>query len=134
MVWEQQVQVIVMTTRTFERCRQKCGQYWPSELSGGEPIIAGPFVVSVKDPQAAAPGAAADEDENKSEDYVVTHLTLTNEKTGVTRDVTHFQFVSWPDYGVPDSAMSMLTFLQRVREAQETMTQKIRQGENPVEI
>ena len=131
MVWEQQVQVIVMTTRTFERGRQKCGQYWPSELSGGEPLIAGPFIVSVKNPEAAA---AADEEENKSEDYVVTHLTLTNEKTGVTRDVTHFQFVSWPDYGVPDSAMSMLTFLQRVREAQETMTQKMRQGEKPVVI
>ena len=59
MVWEQQVQVIVMTTRTFERGRQKCGQYWPSELSGGEPLVAGPFIVSLKNPQAAAAGAAA---------------------------------------------------------------------------
>ena len=33
----------------------------------------------------------------------------------------HFQFVSWPDYGVPDSALSMLHFLQRVREKQVEM-------------
>lgn len=29
MVWEQETVVIVMTTRTVERYRQKCGQYWP---------------------------------------------------------------------------------------------------------
>ena len=33
MVWEQRVVVIVMTTRTVERHRTKCGQYWP-ELEG----------------------------------------------------------------------------------------------------
>lgn len=31
MVWEQHVLVIVMTTRTIERSRMKCGQYWPNE-------------------------------------------------------------------------------------------------------
>ena len=34
LVWEQRVLVIVMTTRTVERHRTKCGQYWP-ELEGG---------------------------------------------------------------------------------------------------
>ena len=30
----------------------------------------------------------------------------------------YFQFTSWPDYGTPDSALSMLQFLQCVREKQ----------------
>ncbi len=53
-----------------------------------------------------------------SDDFVVTHLTLRDTRTGRARKVCHFQFVSWPDYGVPDSALSMLHFLQRVREKQ----------------
>lgn len=43
MCWEQETLVIVMTTRTLERCRTKCGQYWPlEEESSGE---YGPFQV-----------------------------------------------------------------------------------------
>ena len=32
------------------------------------------------------------------------------------------QFTSWPDYGVPDSAMAMLEFLGYVRESQARLT------------
>ncbi len=46
-------------------------------------------------------------------------------RNGETRRVCHFQFVSWPDYGVPDSALSMLHFLQRVRERQAEMTAEL---------
>lgn len=31
MVWEQQVLVVVMTTRVMERGRTKCAQYWQEE-------------------------------------------------------------------------------------------------------
>ena len=42
------MQVIVMTTRTVERQRTKCGQYWPNDVNG-EPldITFSPFVVNL---------------------------------------------------------------------------------------
>ena len=46
------------------------------------------------------------------EDFIVTDLKITNSLTGEERHVCHFQFTSWPDYGTPDSALSMLQFLQ----------------------
>ena len=42
----------------------------------------------------------------------MTDLKITNTVTGEERHVCHFQFTSWPDYGTPDSALSMLQFLQ----------------------
>ena len=100
LVWEQKVLVIVMTTKTIERHRTKCGQYWPEDE--GESLIIGEnkYIVTSNHVE-------------KNEDFIVTMLELNNLETEETRTIAHFQFVSWPDYGVPDSAMSMLTFLQR---------------------
>jgi len=106
MVWEQRVVVIVMTTRTVERGRTKCGQYWP-ELEGTS-ITCGNYTVE-------------SENIENYEDFIVTDLRLTNTVTGEERPVCHFQFTSWPDYGTPDSALSMLQFLQCVREKQAEM-------------
>lgn len=39
--------------------------------------------------------------------------------------MSHWQFTSWPDYGVPASAMAMLNFLQRVREQQANMVKEL---------
>jgi len=96
----------VMTTRTVERGRTKCGQYWP-ELEGTS-ITCGNYTVE-------------SENIENYEDFIVTDLRLTNTVTGEERPVCHFQFTSWPDYGTPDSALSMLQFLQCVREKQAEM-------------
>ncbi len=63
MVWETRAQVVVMTTKTVERHRTKCGQYWPEDCGGV--LQAGPFEVH------------SEEVENCGEDFVITHLKLT---------------------------------------------------------
>ncbi|TMW47889.1 hypothetical protein DOY81_007039 [Sarcophaga bullata] len=110
MIWEQHCLVIVMTTRVMERGRVKCGQYWePQENSSLE---FGNFHVRTLSIET-------------NEDYTIASLELRNTKTDEIRNVSHWQFTSWPDYGVPSSAMAMINFLQKVREKQAHMVQAL---------
>ncbi|XP_055843450.1 tyrosine-protein phosphatase non-receptor type 9 isoform X1 [Episyrphus balteatus] len=110
MIWEQHCLVIVMTTRVLERGRIKCGQYWePAEESSCE---FGHFHVRTISIES-------------NEDYTVASLELKNFKTEETRNVSHWQFTSWPDYGVPSSALAMLNFLQKVRDKQAQMVKSL---------
>ena len=112
MVWEQEVRVIVMTTRIFEGSRIKCGQYWPTDVGTASPP-AGHFKIT------------AQESSTEDEDFVVTRLTLLNEKVDESRTIFHYQFIAWPDHGVPISPFSTLTFLQKVRETQAEQTESM---------
>ncbi|KAF6132374.1 protein tyrosine phosphatase non-receptor type 9 [Phyllostomus discolor] len=103
MVWEQKVLVIVMTTRFEEGGRRKCGQYWPLEKDSR--IRFGFLTVTNL-------GV-----ENMSH-YKKTTLEIHNTEERQKRQVTHFQFLSWPDYGVPSSAASLIDFLRAVRSQQ----------------
>jgi tyrosine-protein phosphatase non-receptor type 9 len=84
MVWDQQCLVIVMTTKTMERGRVKCHQYW--ELEVGETAEHGNFKVTT---------TAIESNEN----YSVASLEIKNTKTDEIRNVSHWQFSGWPDYG-----------------------------------
>lgn len=109
MIWEQRCAVIVMTTRTFERGRGKCGQYWPPGEPGSTVELDDLFRITVlaKEPKP---------------DYQETQLELYNCESQESRSVSHLQFTSWPDYGVPDSALAMLAFRGVVREKQALAT------------
>ncbi|CAB0005075.1 unnamed protein product [Nesidiocoris tenuis] len=106
MVWEQGAVVVVMTTRVVERGRHKCWQYWPSDASANQ--IHGQFSVTTVAVESHA-------------DYVVSYLRLVNNKTEESRHIEHLQYISWPDYGVPENAIAMLEFLQLVRSTQDRL-------------
>lgn len=38
-------------------------------------------------------------------------------QTGEKREIYHFHYTTWPDFGVPDSPASFLNFLFKVRES-----------------
>jgi tyrosine-protein phosphatase non-receptor type 9 len=46
-------------------------------------------------------------------------------QTNETRNLTHFFFTTWPDYGVPQSAKLFLTFIIKVRERQAEMVKNL---------
>ncbi|XP_072294215.1 receptor-type tyrosine-protein phosphatase C [Eucyclogobius newberryi] len=100
MVWEQKSSVIVMVTRCEEGNRPKCAEYWPSVERGAE--IFEEFVVKVTS-------------EDQCPDYTIRHLGLTNKREkNCEREVTHIQFLSWPDHGVPGEPHLLLKLRRRV--------------------
>uniref|UniRef100_A0A8C3VD68 Tyrosine-protein phosphatase non-receptor type 9 n=1 Tax=Catharus ustulatus TaxID=91951 RepID=A0A8C3VD68_CATUS len=102
MVWEQNVLVIVMTTRLEEGGRRKCGQYWPLEKD---------FQVCFGALTITNLGV-----ENLNH-YKKTILEIHSSEVE-RRLVSHFQYLSWPDYGVPSSAATLIDFLGAVKQQQ----------------
>ncbi|XP_043986456.1 receptor-type tyrosine-protein phosphatase C isoform X3 [Gambusia affinis] len=100
MVWEQQSSIIVMVTRCEEGNRIKCAQYWPS--LDRETEIFEEFIVKLTS-------------EEHCPDYTIRHLSLTNKREkNLEREVTHIQFMSWPDHGVPGEPHLLLKLRRRV--------------------
>ncbi|XP_053368952.1 receptor-type tyrosine-protein phosphatase C [Clarias gariepinus] len=100
MIWEQKSSIIVMVTRCEEGNKNKCAQYWPSLERETE--IFEDLVVKIKG-------------EETCPDYIIRHLTLMNRKEkSAEREVTHIQFTSWPDHGVPSDPGLLLKLRRRV--------------------
>ncbi|XP_012720966.2 tyrosine-protein phosphatase non-receptor type 9 isoform X1 [Fundulus heteroclitus] len=110
MVWEQMVLIIVMTTRVVERGRVKCGQYWP--LEEGRTEQHGYFMVKNTHIQVF-------------QDFKLSHLELYNTQSGEKREICHYLYVSWPDFGVPKSASAMLDFREHVLERRKSAVQSL---------
>uniref|UniRef100_A0A672KF07 Receptor-type tyrosine-protein phosphatase C n=1 Tax=Sinocyclocheilus grahami TaxID=75366 RepID=A0A672KF07_SINGR len=99
MVWEQKSSIIVMVTRCEEGNKIKCAQYWPS--LDRETEIFDDFVVKIRSEQHCP-------------DYTIRHLILNNREKASEREVTHIQFISWPDHGVPGDPCLLLKLRRRV--------------------
>ncbi|KAF6034645.1 hypothetical protein EB796_007048 [Bugula neritina] len=111
LIFQENVRVIVMTTKLAERGRIKCDAYWPLEPL--ETVDYGKIkVVNL--------GIA-----NKG-DYQITLLEATHKETKEVRHIKHLQYLSWPDQGVPADSSSFLEFLFEVRKAQHDFTADIK--------
>ncbi|VDK82845.1 unnamed protein product [Litomosoides sigmodontis] len=86
MVWQENVELIIMLCRTLEEKRSKCAQYWP--LNQGQKRSTDP-------------------------DVHCTALLLTYR--GTRRLLAHYQWVSWPDRFVPNQLTVPYTLLSSAR-------------------
>ncbi|XP_063305396.1 tyrosine-protein phosphatase non-receptor type 9 [Pelobates fuscus] len=110
MVWEQNVLVIVMTTRVEEGGHRKCGQYWP--LSPGTLATYGTVTVSNKAIE-------------NHQHYRKCTLELSVRQSREKRIISHLQFLSWPDFGVPNSAAALLHFRDVVKKEQRRLVRDL---------
>ncbi|XP_043278887.1 tyrosine-protein phosphatase 99A isoform X3 [Venturia canescens] len=105
MVWEQRVSIIVMITNLVERGRPKCDMYWPKE--GTESY--GHIQVSLLREDVMATYTIRT--------LHIRHLKqIKKKKNGVNvgeRTVYQYHYTGWPDHGVPDHPLPVLSFIRK---------------------
>ncbi|XP_072324530.1 tyrosine-protein phosphatase non-receptor type 2 isoform X1 [Scyliorhinus torazame] len=104
MVWEQKSRAVVMLNRVIEKGSVKCEKYWPSKEDEVMPFEDTQFSLKLLS-------------EDVKSYYTVRQLQLQRVFTGETREILHFHYTTWPDFGVPESPASFLNFLLKVRES-----------------
>uniref|UniRef100_A0A8B9R034 Tyrosine-protein phosphatase non-receptor type n=1 Tax=Anas platyrhynchos TaxID=8839 RepID=A0A8B9R034_ANAPL len=106
MVWQENTRIIVMTTREVEKGRNKCVPYWP-ELGSTKEY--GPYLVE-------------NIGEHDALEYKLRHLCVCpKNNSDAVREIWHYQYLSWPDHGVPSEPGGVLSFLDQINQKQESI-------------
>ncbi|CAH8656300.1 unnamed protein product [Schistosoma haematobium] len=106
MIWELNSNIVVMLTDLNERGRECCYPYWPTERSSR-------YQYYVVDPMV----------EYNMPNYTLREFKLTDARDGQARTLRQFQFIDWPEHGVPESCEAFIDFLGQVHKTKEQFGQ-----------
>ncbi|KAI3388044.1 hypothetical protein SNEBB_008850 [Seison nebaliae] len=109
MIWEQQVLVILMLTRLMENERIKCSEYWPAKI--GEIFLVGPLQIKTT------------EVDRSSNSFHFTYFDVfdTSKAYLPSRRVCHVHYITWPDYGVPNTGLEIFQLRTHVEDIQKKL-------------
>lgn len=100
MLWEAEVEVIVMVTNCEEKGRIKCKQYWPD-----------PNEDELGLPNGLRVGLV---DQKDFPNYIVRKLRVRT-PNGKSKILTQYHYISWPDHGVPESTEGTMGMLKKCK-------------------
>ncbi|XP_069769297.1 tyrosine-protein phosphatase non-receptor type 6-like, partial [Narcine bancroftii] len=106
MIWQERSLIVVMTTREVEKGRNKCVSYWPA----------------LEEEKEFGLFSLRNLSEREAVDYKVRDLLVwPTDKNASPRHIYHYQYMSWPDHGVPSDPGGVLSFLEQVNQKQESL-------------
>ncbi|EZA58596.1 tyrosine-protein phosphatase non-receptor type 2 isoform X1 [Ooceraea biroi] len=106
MVWEQNTRAVLMLNKIIEKNQVKCHQYWPLDDSH-EPTM------TFEDVGIRVEYVSKTE----SSDYTTRTLRITDLESNDSREILHYHYTTWPDFGVPQCPTAFLRFLADVRQS-----------------
>ncbi|XP_050525174.1 tyrosine-protein phosphatase non-receptor type 2 isoform X2 [Daktulosphaira vitifoliae] len=104
MVWEQNSKAIIMLNKVIEKKKLKCHQYWPKKKKENYKFIWNDIGLSVEFITKINHGF-----------YIQSILKLNDLESGDFREILHFHYTDWPDFGVPKTPTPFLRFLRDIR-------------------
>lgn len=106
MIWQENVRALVMVTGLMEGEKQKCARYWPEKVYDA---AANAGTVKYGDVRVRVIAGI------RKEGYKVAILNVYRNDEPV-REIRHYWFDTWPDYGVPDDTAVVPRMLKDVSE------------------
>ncbi|XP_057304511.1 tyrosine-protein phosphatase non-receptor type 11-like isoform X2 [Hydractinia symbiolongicarpus] len=94
MTWKVAMMILIFLMTVL----RKCVKYWPEFTLSLD--VDGLVVKNVN--------------ETVTQDYIMRQLEITEDKVSSTKTIHHFQFIAWPEHGVPSDPGSLLEFIQQV--------------------
>nr|CDJ90763.1 Protein-tyrosine phosphatase domain containing protein [Haemonchus contortus] len=107
MVLQEESQTIIMLCNCIETGKYKCAEYWPNQM-GTSKTFAGIEIFNVQ-MRPMSP---------EEQSVIVSVLIVKFTKPDGTheqREVRHYQWIDWPDRGVPPCRLTSMELLSRVR-------------------
>ncbi|XP_018403477.1 PREDICTED: tyrosine-protein phosphatase non-receptor type 1 isoform X2 [Cyphomyrmex costatus] len=105
MVWEQNSRAVLMLNKIIEKNQIKCHQYFPfddvnSTLTFDDVSIKVEYI-----------------SKKELSDYITRTLRITDLENNDSREILHFHYTTWPDFGVPQRPTAFLRFLADIRKS-----------------
>nr|XP_006812581.1 PREDICTED: tyrosine-protein phosphatase non-receptor type 13-like [Saccoglossus kowalevskii] len=101
MIWEQKVEVIAMVTMDMENGKVKCHRYWPDSVDTPM-ILQGRYEIQMTSLQTL-------------ENFDIRRISMSDMKTGKEWRLTHLNYTTWPDHGVPVSGLPLVRYMRYMR-------------------